>query len=233
MKLGATTYPYRYTTMHAAQHFENDEPGYLDWIRNNRGGYVLNLNRPPTQRYLVLHKACCSDIRNQSARRGPAQFTGGKYAKLCASDAESIVAWVSEHVPGPLSFTSLCKRCRPDAPVGFAENIQQTFASAAHQALRDSTVDRRARLNKANPKPAVRYVMTRVFVRNPDVVAEVLHRAQGRCERCHNQAPFNSRSTGEPYLEVHHRIPLAKNGDDTVENAIALCPNCHRASHYG
>ncbi len=25
---------------------------------------------------------------------------------------------------------------------------------------------------------------------------------------------------------------LANNGDDTVENAIALCPNCHRKAHY-
>ncbi len=66
-----------------------------------------------------------------------------------------------------------------------------------------------------------------------DVVAEVLHRAQGRCERCQNEAPFKSRATGEPYLEVHHRIPLADNGDDTVENAIALCPNCYRYSHFG
>jgi len=34
-------------------------------------------------------------------------------------------------------------------------------------------------------------------------------------------------------LEVHHKVPLAEGGDDTVENAIALCPNCHRHAHYG
>ncbi len=42
-----------------------------------------------------------------------------------------------------------------------------------------------------------------------------------------------SDSDKTPYLEVHHRIPLAKKGEDTVANAIALCPNCHRKSHYG
>nr|WP_275041241.1 HNH endonuclease signature motif containing protein [Halomonas meridiana] len=48
-----------------------------------------------------------------------------------------------------------------------------------------------------------------------------------------NLAPFNRKSDGSPYLEVHHRKPLAEGGDDTVANAIALCPNCHRAAHYG
>ncbi len=27
-----------------------------------------------------------------------------------------------------------------------------------------------------------------------------------------------------PYLDLHHREPLAENGEDTVENAAALCP---------
>ena len=69
-------------------------------------------------------------------------------------------------------------------------------------------------------------------MRNPDVVVEALLRANGVCERCKKPAPFARRSDGTPYLEVHHRIPLAVGGEDTVENAIALCPNCHRAAHY-
>ncbi|WP_442967956.1 HNH endonuclease [Rheinheimera sp.] len=36
-----------------------------------------------------------------------------------------------------------------------------------------------------------------------------------------------------PYLEVHHRIPLAEKGEDTLENAIELCPNCHIQAHFG
>ncbi|MGB4922720.1 MAG: HNH endonuclease signature motif containing protein, partial [Candidatus Nitrotoga sp.] len=37
----------------------------------------------------------------------------------------------------------------------------------------------------------------------------------------------------QPYLEVHHKMQLAKGGEDTVENALGLCPNCHRYSHFG
>ncbi|WP_413817679.1 HNH endonuclease [Pseudomonas viridiflava] len=33
-------------------------------------------------------------------------------------------------------------------------------------------------------------------------------------------------------MEVHHKIRLADGGLDTLENAVALCPNCHRATHY-
>ena len=45
-------------------------------------------------------------------------------------------------------------------------------------------------------------------------------------------APFKL-PDGTPFLEVHHVIPLAKRGEDTIENTIALCPNCHRGAHYG
>ncbi|AWV01316.1 hypothetical protein DM992_11800 [Burkholderia sp. JP2-270] len=53
------------------------------------------------------------------------------------------------------------------------------------------------------------------------------------CGGCGKPAPFQRKSTGRPYLEVHHVLPLAQGGHDTVANAIALCPNCHREQHYG
>lgn len=103
---------------------------------------------------------------------------------------------------------------------------------AVREALRDTSA-RRTRLASAPKKPILRLAPTWVFVRNADVVAEVLHRSKGRCEVCHKPAPFVRASDGSPYLEVHHRVRLADQGDDTVENAIALCPNCHRKEHYG
>ncbi|WP_066965960.1 HNH endonuclease [Microbulbifer sp. Q7] len=99
--------------------------------------------------------------------------------------------------------------------------------------LHGSAAERKARLKNAKKKPDKRRCFVDVFVRNPDVVAEVLSRANGTCENCGNEAPFIRRSNGEPYLEVHHKIRLADDGEDSVENAIALCPNCHRMAHYG
>jgi len=100
-------------------------------------------------------------------------------------------------------------------------------------AAADSPSERRARLAAAPVKPMSTIRLVRDFSRNPDVIAEVLYRAGGVCEGCQSPAPFNRRANGSPYLEVHHKVRLADDGDDTVENAIALCPNCHRQQHYG
>ena len=110
---------------------------------------------------------------------------------------------------------------------------QATFVSAVHKAGEDSTSRRQLRLRSASRLPARIAITTEIFVRNPDVVAEVLYLAKNICGRCNQQAPFLRGSDQSPYLEVHHQILLAHGGEDTVENAIALCPNCHREMHYG
>ena len=76
-------------------------------------------------------------------------------------------------------------------------------------------------------------VISFAFRRNPDVVATVLERADGFCEDCKKKAPFLRSKDSTPYLEVHHIIRLADGGRDNLDNAIALCPNCHRKAHYG
>lgn len=121
---------------------------------------------------------------------------------------------------------------QPASPTTLDE-LSSTFESEIVVAQGRSRTERLARLARAERKPSKVAVSTTAFIRNPDVVAEVLYRAGGVCESCKSPAPFQRASTGEPYLEVHHRVPLAADGDDTVENAIALCPNCHRKSHYG
>ncbi|MGU3628021.1 HNH endonuclease [Comamonas sp. C24C] len=113
---------------------------------------------------------------------------------------------------------------------GFAAKLFDEQTRAAQKSPREQ---RLARLAAAPKKPTKILVISSIFKRNPDVVAEVLERAAGRCEECRQAAPFIRQSDGSPYLEVHHRIPLANGGDDTVENAIGICPNCHRKAHFG
>ena len=98
---------------------------------------------------------------------------------------------------------------------------------------RSSPEQRKTRLRNAPKKPSKIWVLSAGFRRNPDVVVEVLERAAGVCEACKEPAPFKRKSDGSPYLEVHHRVQLAHGGEDTVENAIGLCPNCHRKAHFG
>lgn len=85
---------------------------------------------------------------------------------------------------------------------------------------------------KGNTKPRKVSVTSEAYERDSAVVADVLDRANGICELCGTKAPFVKKD-GQPYLEVHHIIPLAEKGPDITDNAVALCPNCHREAHYG
>lgn len=111
--------------------------------------------------------------------------------------------------------------------------LQADFGEAVRRSSFDSRTARQARLKAAPKLPERITVSTDVYLRNPDVVAEVLDLAQGQCQECGKSAPFARKSDGSPYLEVHHRVRLADGGEDTIENAVALCPNCHRELHFG
>lgn len=84
---------------------------------------------------------------------------------------------------------------------------------------------------RGSKKPAKTKKTQTTFLRDPYVVAYVLEEAEGRCELCGQKAPFVKKD-GEPFLEVHHVKTLSNAGSDTISNAVALCPNCHRACHY-
>ena len=109
---------------------------------------------------------------------------------------------------------------------------EQSLYEAVLSSLQDDPAKRAARLAVADKVPDRYQTTTTSFRRNPDVVAEVLLRASGTCEACNKPAPFARAADGTPYLEVHHKVPLAQDGLDCIENAIGLCPNCHRKAHF-
>lgn len=118
--------------------------------------------------------------------------------------------------------------------MGQTNELQEDrFQDLVNFALREHQDSRQKRLASAQKIPQKIKTISMVFQRNPDVVAEVLFRANGYCENCRNPAPFTRRTDGSPYLEVHHIKSLAEGGEDTIKNATALCPNCHRKTHYG
>lgn len=118
-------------------------------------------------------------------------------------------------------------------PLKTSLEIEMELAEKVNQARKLSSKKRQEILSNSNPTPTKTTVKQIVFSRNQYVIAEVLDRAKGICEHCNKSAPFIRDNDNSPYLEVHHKKPLAEGGDDTVENAIALCPNCHRHAHYG
>ena len=75
-----------------------------------------------------------------------------------------------------------------------------------------------------------RTVETKVYDRNPYLKELVKRIAEGKCQYCGETAPFIDKN-GEPYLEEHHVTWLARGGSDTIDNVVAVCPNCHTKAH--
>lgn len=84
---------------------------------------------------------------------------------------------------------------------------------------------------KGNKKPKKKKQTSMVIERDPKVVAWTLWHADGICEGCNKNAPFLKIKDNNPYLEVHHVDPLKESLNDSIENTVALCPNCHRKAH--
>ncbi len=113
------------------------------------------------------------------------------------------------------------------------EELNQDIEQQISKSLKSTHESRTQRLEAAPKHPEPIQILSKGFKRNADVIAEVLLRANGRCENCEKEAPFKRAKDGTPYLEVHHKVMLSQGGEDTVENAIATCPNCHRELHFG
>lgn len=116
---------------------------------------------------------------------------------------------------------------------GFLEKVESDLDGKLSESRKNDSEMRKKRISEASKKPEEIQIISRGFKRNSDVIIEVLLRAGGICERCNSNAPFIRKKDNSPYLEVHHKITLADGGDDTIENAIAVCPNCHREMHFG
>ena len=69
-----------------------------------------------------------------------------------------------------------------------------------------------------------------VYARNPEISTYAKRRAKGVCDLCNQKASFKDKN-GNPYLESHHVEWLSEGGIDTIDNVVALCPNCHRKMH--
>ncbi|MBD8590405.1 HNH endonuclease [Peribacillus simplex] len=94
--------------------------------------------------------------------------------------------------------------------------------------LTDNELERRAKIfrgTSSSRKTTVTY-----YERNRYVSTFVKKRANGFCDLCDSPAPFLG-ADGEPYLEAHHIVWLSNDGEDSIENMVALCPNCHRKIH--
>jgi hypothetical protein len=90
-----------------------------------------------------------------------------------------------------------------------------------------------AQRNAGVPRPSTRVLSARAYERDPLVIAIGRKRADHRCEVKDCEHPSFETPQGLRYTEVHHIIPLAEGGDDTIENVACLCAAHHREAHLG
>lgn len=114
--------------------------------------------------------------------------------------------------------------------VDFASEFNQEFEKKVESERGMSRGDLLDDACHRGGKPGKSRVNTTVYYRDPVIAAAVKERANGKCDLCGQPAPFNN-ANGLPYLEEHHLSRLADGGDDSIDNAVALCPNCHRKMH--
>ena len=91
-------------------------------------------------------------------------------------------------------------------------------------------IDLRTKAIKHSNSAQLRTQTTTSYVRDRYVSDYAKQRAQGICQLCGMTAPFKDQD-GKQYLESHHIIWLSNGGEDSIDNTVALCPNCHRKMH--
>lgn len=80
--------------------------------------------------------------------------------------------------------------------------------------------------------------LSKRYTRNPAMSRLALGRVGHVCEYDSSAALFISRSTGRPYVEAHHLVPLFATEQlgggslDVLDNIISLSPHWHRAIHH-
>lgn len=110
-----------------------------------------------------------------------------------------------------------------DAVKTWQENKQK-------QAKKLTIAELEKRALKSNAQSNEYKTTVKQYARNEYVVEYAKRLANGICQLCDQPAPFKDKK-GSPYLETHHIQWLARGGEDTIYNTVALCSNCHKRMH--
>jgi hypothetical protein len=88
------------------QLFQDDDTGYLAWVQEHQDGFVVNAERRPSPRYLILHRAKCTFITRASQQ---GHWTVA-YIKVCGPEPAELERWANTVVGGRLQP---CRWCAP------------------------------------------------------------------------------------------------------------------------
>jgi len=84
---------------------------------------------------------------------------------------------------------------------------------------------------KSENKNSSKSTRTSIHIRKIYIKGFAKRASSGICQLCENEGPILDKQ-GQPFLEVHHIHYFSNGGKDTIDNVIAICPNCHRIIHH-
>ena len=121
-----------------------------------------------------------------------------------------------------------------DDEIGYVDSANRAETTAVIQ----NVIENNEEVPILKKDPVIDMKGRRRWPRSSIVAAEALNRSSHQCEVDMNHQTFISKASGENFMEAHHLIPMNKQADfkyslDRVANVKSLCPNCHRAIHYG
>jgi len=86
--------------------FIDEDEAYVEWLSARPKGFVVNAHRRPRARFLVLHRASCTEVSGD--RRS--KWTSGPYLKICSRTVQELIVWARDDVGGDLRP---CHSCAP------------------------------------------------------------------------------------------------------------------------
>ena len=89
----------------------DDDLGYLAWIAAHPDGFVLNVSCVPGPLRVVLHRANCTSISNDT--HAPRAYTGRNHRKICATTEAELKFAAKDEGLRDSTFWKRCGLCRP------------------------------------------------------------------------------------------------------------------------
>lgn len=115
----------------AAIEFVNDDAGYLEWLKNNPAGFVINTTMTKTPGLMILHRGCCPHISGYASSHGKNAFTSKQYIKICSDNVDDIIEWVKDNGRPDGSCSKGCKTCGTDLTGNNPDRVKQSSGSFA------------------------------------------------------------------------------------------------------
>ena len=87
-----------------------DDGAYIDWLKNNKNGFVLNIDKGGTQSiYPKLHKASCSSFPIEKKDKNWTT-KASDYFKVCSNSIEELEQWSLNTYNKELTPCRTCKK---------------------------------------------------------------------------------------------------------------------------